>query len=55
MEKYSRRHKDYMEKYSRRPEGLDGEVQSTIRRIRRRSTVDDRRIRWRSTVDDQKD
>jgi hypothetical protein len=55
-----------MEKYSRRPQGLDGEVQSTTRRIRRRSTVDDirirrrstvddRRIRWRSTVDDQKD
>jgi hypothetical protein len=42
-----------MEKYSRRPEGLAGEIVDD-RRIRRRSTVDDRRIRRRSTVDDQK-
>ena len=44
-----------MEKYSRRPEGLDVEAQSTTRRIRWRSTVNDIRIRWRSTVDDPND
>jgi hypothetical protein len=53
MEKYSRRPEGLDEEAKSTTEGLEGEVQSTTEGLDGEVQSTTRRIRWRSTVDNQ--